>query len=812
MHAIANDFRYALRRLRKSPAFTATVIVTLALGIGANSAIFSVVDAVLLRPLPYRAPEQLVTIEHVYLSLEGMEAPVSSTGFRDYRDRTRSFAAMAIETGWSPNLTGQGEPERLSGRRVSADYFRTLGVPMQLGRPLLPEEDAPGRNRVVVLSHGLWQRLFAGDPSAVGRTLSLNGESYEVVGVAPQEFRSFFNRRAELWTPLALPPEQYTNDLARTNEYLNLTARLKEGVTVEQARSEMRAFGERLKQEYPDAYPDKWTLGVTALSEEATGSVRTTLLVLLGAVGFVLLIACANVANLLLARAAARMREVAIRTALGAKRWQLVRQLLAESVLLAMAGGVVGLVLAVWGVQALVAFNPSNVPRIDEVRVDGSVAAFTLAVSLLTGLLFGIVPALQTSRTSLHETLKEGGRGNSGDRARQGMQRVLVVGTFALALALLAGAGLLIKSVARLQGVAPGFDPANVVTFDLALPATRYDSVHKQIALFDEVLPRIAAVPGVRAAGATSVMPFGGGWTTGSFTVEGYTPPPDENPWGDLRTVSPEFFRTLGIPLIRGRLFDDRDRLDAPRVAVIDVEMAQRYWPNQDPIGKRLTFGRNIDSTTQWIEVVGIVGHAAHEGLDADARTQLYLSYRQSRNVGGLSIAVRTAGPPLRAIPAIRQAVHSVDRDLPLAQVRAMEDMIEASVGQRRLSMVLLAVFSAIALALASIGIYGVMSYFVTQRVQEIGVRMALGAQRGRVLGLVLGQGMTLALIGVVIGLAGALALTRLIATQLYAVEPTDPVTLVSVSVLLASIAALATLLPALRATRVDPVVALRQE
>jgi putative ABC transport system permease protein len=812
MDTLLKDLRYALRRLRKSPAFSAIVILTLALGIGANTAIFSVVNAVLLRPLPYQAPDRLTTIEHFYPSLNGLEAPVSATGFKDYRDKTRSFATMAIETGWNPNLTGKGEPERLTGRRVSGLWFRTLGVTMQLGRPLLPDEDAPGQNKVVVIGYQLWQRIFSGSPSAVGQTMVLNGESYQVVGVMRPTFRDFFARQAEIWTPLAFPPSQYTDDQARTNEFLSSVARLKDGVTLAQAQSELRAFAEQLKQQYPDQYPRDWSLHVTELSEKATGRVRPALLVLLGAVGFVLLIACANVANLLLARAAARLKEVAIRTALGAKRWQLVRQLLTESVLLAVAGGVLGLGLATLGIKALVAFNPSNLPRTDEIRIDGFVMLFTLLLSLLTGLIFGLVPALQTSRASLQATLKEGGRSGSADRGSQRMQRVLIVATFALALSLLAGAGLLIKSFARLQAVSPGFNPDNVLTFNLAFPRTKYPTDTQQTALLDRLLPRLAAVPGVQSVGMTSVMPFGGSWATGSFSVEGFQRQPNQpGPWGDLRTVSPDYFKALGIALRKGRTFTDQDRLGAPRVAIVDEQMVKRFWPNTDPIGKRLAFGSATDSTTRWITVVGVVDHAAHEGLDADPRVQFYVPYPQNMPPFA-AIAVRTAGDPQQWVNPLRLAVHDVDKDLPLSQVRTMDELIESSVGQRRLSMVLLGVFAAIALALASIGIYGVMSYFVTQRVQEIGVRMALGAAQSTVLGMVLRQGMRLAAIGVVIGLLGAFALTRLMATQLFGVKPNDPATYVLVSMLLAIIAVAATLIPALRATRVDPVVALRQE
>ena len=811
METILTDLRYSFRRLRNSPAFSAIVILTLALGIGANTAIFSVVNAVLLRPLPYREPERLVTIEHFYPSLNRLQAPVSIPGFGEYRDKTKSFESVAVQSGWAPNLTGQGDPERLQGQRVSGLWFRVLGVAPLHGRALLPEEAEPGKEKVVVLSYGLWQRLYGGETSAIGKTMQLNGEPYQIVGVMPEDFRAFFGRNSQLFAPLAFRPEQYSY-ASGNNEFLSLTARLKPGVTLAQAKAEMSNFAARLKREYVDSWPTDWTLTVTPLSEEATGDIRPALLVLLGAVGFVLLIACANVANLLLARGAARMKEVAIRTALGAKRAQLVRQLLTESVLLAFVGGALGLLLAYGGVRMLVKLNPTNLPRADEIGIDASVMAFTLFVSLLTGLVFGLAPALQTSKANLQETLKEGGRSASSDRGGHAVRRVLVVAEVALALTLLTGAGLLIRSFARLQGVTPGFDASNLLTFNLALPGSRYSSDTATIAFFDQTLPAVAAVPGVKAVGATSVLPFGGGWSTGSFRIEGVQTAADQQgPWGDIRVISPDFFKTLGVPLLKGRTFTAQDREGAPLVAVVDEELAQRYWKNVEPVGKRITFSGETDSVQTWIEVVGVVGHTKHEGLDADARIQLYLPYPQA-GTGFMSIAVRTAGDPLQVVNSVRAAVHSVDRDLPISNINTMDKLLEQSVGQRRLSMLLLMLFAAIALTLASIGIYGVMSYSVTQRSHELGVRMALGAARSNVLALVVRQGMTLALIGVGIGLLGAFALTRLIASQLYSIRPTDPLTFGIVALLLTGIALIATFVPALRATRVDPVVALRQE
>jgi putative ABC transport system permease protein len=806
------DIRYSIRRLLKSPGFTAVVVLTLGLGIGANTAIFSVINTVLLQPLDYREPDRLVTINHFYRSaaLNNLEAPVSAVGFRDYRDKTKSFEAVAVETGWSANLTGTGDPERVPAIRVSGDYFRVFGVAPQLGRVFGRDEDEPGKNQVVVLSDGLWKRIYGGDRGIVGKTIQLNAQSYTILGVMPEGFKAFFNSQADIWTPLALDPKQFSPE-NYTNESLNLTARLKPGVSAKQADAEMHAFAEQVRRLYPNFVGKVWTLKVRTLNELATGDIRPALLVLLGAVGFVLLIACANVANLLLARVTSRQKEVAIRTALGADRWVLVRQLLTESVLLALAGGLLGLGIAYWSVRTLIAIVP-NIPRANELGIDGSVLAFTLGLSVFTGLLFGVVPALQTSRTNLHETLKEGGRTGSADVSGRVLRRVLVVGEMALAMTLLIGAGLLIKSVAKLQHVSPGFDPDRLLTFNLSLPNAKYpnDTIRQQF--FQSMIERVSHVPGVAAVGGTSTMPFGGSWSTGSFNVEGYQRAPNEpGPWGDIRIVTPDFFRTMHIPLLQGRTFGTQDSHGGQSVAIVDEEFVRKYYPSQNPIGKRVYFS-DQPKDSDYISIVGVVGHAMHEALDAKPRIQLYLPYAQIPNRQSMSVAVRTTGDPLLMARTVREAIHTVDKDMPLSNVKSMDDLLESSLGQRRLSMILLGAFSAIAMLLASIGIYGVLAYTVTQRSRELGIRMALGAARGRVLRLVIGQGMVLAVIGIAIGLVGALALTRLLAAQLYSITPTDPVTFIGVSFMLAGIALVATLLPALRATRVDPVVALREE
>jgi putative ABC transport system permease protein len=802
------DIRYGLRRLVQSPGFSAVVVATLALGIGANTALFSVIDAVLLRALPYAAPERLVTVEHYYPSLNNLKAPVSVPGFRDYSGLTQLFASAAVEDGWSANLTGHGEPQRLNGAQVTGRFFGTLGVPAAAGRPLVPGDDQAGHERVAVLSHGLAGRLLGGAGSAVGKKLLLNGESYEVVGVMPPSFRDFFSRNVELWTPMVLLPEQFA-DSNRTNESLSFVARLRPGLPIERAETEMAAFASRLKHDFPDSYPPDWGLLVTSLHEKGSGKVRPMLLVLLGAVGFVLLIACTNVANLLLARASGRGKEMAVRAALGATRWQIVRQLLVESLLLALAGGALGLALGAWAMRAAASLDVAGLP-LAELRLDGAVLLFTLGVALATGLLFGLAPALGASRSDTQQTLKEGGRSVSAGRGRQALRRGLVVVEVALALSLLVSAGLLLKSFAHLQGVETGFHPDHLLTLNLALPKAQYPTEAQQVAFFDQALARFAAVPGVRAVGGTSVLPFSGSWSTGGFDIEGYVVPPKQpSPWGDIRMVSPGFFKALEVPLLKGRVFTEADGPGAVKVAVVDEEMVRRYWPHGDPIGKRVSRGSGKD--IQFFTIVGVVGHTKHEGLDADARVQLYFPYRQ-RAIPFLTVALRTATEPRSVLPGVRAALHEIDPALPIFGVHTMTELVDSSTEQRRFSTLLLGLFAGMALLLASLGIYGVMSYSVAQRTHELGVRMALGAAKREVLGLVLRQGMTLAGLGLGGGLLAAFACTRLLQSQLFAVQAHDPATFVLVTAILGGVALAANLLPALRATRVDPAVALHAE
>jgi predicted permease len=809
MDTLLGNLRYALRTLALSPGFTLVATLTLALGIGANTAIFSVVNAVLLRPLPFAEPDRLVTVFHLYPSLNHLEAGVAAPTYRELQGQPEVFSSVSVQGGWQVNLTGQGQPQRLTGAQVSPEFFATHGVPAALGRTIQPP--APGavpRGDEVVLSHGTWRRVFGGDPGVIGRTVQINGEAREVVGVMPESFRNVFNPNVEVWAPFVFTPEDLSTE-ARA-EYLTLTARLRPGVTPEAAQRAMSAWAQQVMRDNPGVYPPDWTLRVRTLGEQASGAIRPALLVLLGAVGFVLLIACGNVANLLLARAAARRREVAIRSALGARTGDLARQFVAESLVLATAGALLGLALAFGGLRLLAALKPANLLWVETIPVDGAVLAFTCALALVTGLAFGMVPMVQVRHADVQGTLREAGRSGGPDRRGAATRRVLVVTQVALSLMLLTGAGLLMRSFVRLQQVDPGFDAAGVVTMSVALPETRYPSDTAWITFFDALMPRVAALPGVQSVGAASSLPLQGGWST-SFTVEGLTVPDgDIGPYGNFRPVYPDFHRTLRIPLLRGRLFTDADRMGAPAVAIVDELMAQRYWPGQDPIGKRVSFS-GTDDAPEWAEVVGVVGHTRQDGLEEEGRAQLYVPYRQVA-IPGLTLAVRASGDPARVAGAVRAAVRDVDPDQPVAQVQTMQELVDQALGPRRFAMVLLGLFATVALALAAVGIYGVMSFDVARRSQEIGVRMALGAQAGAVLRLVLRQGLGLAGIGVVLGVLGSLALTGLIRSQLYEMSAVDPVTFTLVVGVLLGVASLASLVPARRATRVDPLAAMRAE
>ncbi len=815
MRTFWKDVTYAARVLLKSPGFTAVAVLAVALGVGANTAIFSVVNAVLLKPLNYEKPDQLVLINHNYPKID-LKASVSAPGYAYYRDNAKSFSGVAAFSGWNVNLTGEGEPERLQGMSVTPNLFATLGAQAAAGRTFTAEEGTTGNNKVIVLSDGFWRRRFGGVPVA-GKAVTLNGEPYTVVGVMPADFqfgREWNGQTPDLWTPLAFTPQQLDPNSNMTFEYLGTLARLNAGVGAGAAQAELDAMAADLRRQYmPGADANNWGLLLTRYDEFIVGKIRTPLMILLGAVLFVLLIACANVANLMLARAAVRQKEIAVRTALGASRWRVVRQLLTESVLLSLAGGGVGLLLAMWGVDLLLKLNDNKIPRSAEIGLDRNVLLFTLGVSVLTGIVFGLAPAFQTSNVNLHDTLKEGGRsGKAG--VRRGIRNALVVAEMAFAVILLVGAGLLIRSFVRLQQVNPGFEPHGVLAMQVSLPGSKYKEGVQRAAFDRQVLEGVRALPGVKSAATTTTLPMSGWNQSGSFQIEGRQIPPGESsPHGDRWMPSEDYFQTMGIPLVKGRFFDARDTAEAPLVAIVSEALARKYWPGEDPVGKRITFDR-IPNTqdSRWREVVGIVGHVRSEGLEGESRGQYYVPYAQRPNSPDLFLVVRTDAEPSSLAPSVRGAVAAVDRDLPVYRVTTMEKLVGESLAQRRFSMFLFGVFAALAMALAVVGLYGVMSYGVAQRTHEIGLRMALGAQGRDVLRMIVGQGMGLVAVGLVIGLGGAWALTRLMKSLLFGITATDPLTYAGIALLLAAVAFLASYLPARRATKVDPMEALRYE
>ncbi|HEX8458967.1 MAG TPA: ABC transporter permease [Pyrinomonadaceae bacterium] len=811
MGDIRQDLRYAVRMMWKTPAFTVVAIIALALGIGANSAIFSVVNTVLLRPLPYQDPERLVMVWEDDTKGGYPRDTPAVANYIDWRDQNTVFEGMAAFADEDFNLTGTSEPERLKGRRVSSSLFALLGVQPQAGRALLPEEDQPGRSRVVVLSHGLWQRRFGADAKAVGRQISLNGESYTIVGVMPSHFQ-FPTREDELWVPIGFTPQEAAN---RGRHYLEVLARLKPGVSLEQAQAKMSTIAVRLQQQYPQQNSDLGAV-ITPLHEQVVGDIKPALLVLLGAVGFVLLIACANVANLLLARAAVRQKEISIRVALGASRLRLVRQFLTESVLLSVVGGGLGLLLSVWGVSVLKAFIPENISQVEAIAIDARVFLFTLLVSLLTGLVFGFAPATQASRLNLNETLKEGGRDSAAGSQGNRIRALLVVMEVAVSLILLIGAGLLINSFLRLRQVDPGFRPDNLLTMQVVLPTFKYPDHARRTAFYNELLARLENVPGVKSAAVTTNLPLYQQGNSITMSFEGRPDPAPgqgKRPAIATRVVSPDYFQTMGITLLQGRGFTNEDKVDSPAVAVINETMARRFWPNQDPTGKRITPG-SLSSTdpNDWITVVGVARDVRQFELVADPKPQMYLSYVQAGFFAPNDLVVSTDLEPLSLAPAVRKTVWEVDKDQPVSKIRTMEEIVSESVARQRFSMMLLGLFAALALVLAAVGIYGVMSYSVAQRTREFGIRMALGARRGDVLRLAVGHGLKLVLIGIAIGLGAAFLLTRVMSSLLYGVSATDPLTFISISLILISVALLASLIPALRATKIDPIDALRYE
>jgi putative ABC transport system permease protein len=817
METILQDIRYSLRALKRTPAFTAASVIVLALGIGASTSIFTVVNAVLLRPLPYPESDRLVMLweTNPRFQIAGDALPVTPGSFMDWREENSSFEQVAAFGSSQLNLSGGGEPERVACASVSANFFALMRVAPMLGRGFDDADEKPGAVRVAVISYALWQRRLAGAADAIGKSLTLDGETYSIAGVAPEGFQ--FPRARELpystgvatntdvWKPMTLTDEFITRK--RANHQLSVLARLKAGVTLEQARTDIKAIAARAEQDIPDSKG----IGVklVPLAEQVIGNVRTGLLVLAGAIGLVMLIACANVANLMLARAAARTKEIAIRSALGASRFRIIRQLATEAMLVGLASGLAGFVLSLWGVKSLVTLGGSNLPRTNEIAVDFRVVAVTFGMALLSSVLFGLLPAIGASKVNLSKSLKQAA--TQGTFHRNRLRGALVVAEIAISLVLLIGSGLMIRSLARVLAVDPGFKPDQTLTLRLALAGSKYPNASQQIAFFQDVNRRVAAIPGMQSAGLISSAPLGGGLYAGGFSIESQPATPEaQDQTADRRMVSPEYFKALGIPLIEGRAFDDRDDQNSAGVAIVSESLARRFLPNEDAIGKRIKLGGR-DSTRPWLSIVGICGDVRDTVLESDARPCVYVPYPQFA-VSSMTLVARTAVDPKTLVTAIREEVWAVDKDQPITDVKTMSAYVSDSVAPRRSNAILLGAFAAVALVLASVGVYGVIAYSVTQRVREIGIRIALGAESGDVIKLIVGRGLALVTAGVVIGLAGALALTRVMSSLLYGVRATDPITFALVTLLLIGVAVLASYIPARRAARVDPMVALRNE
>jgi predicted permease len=820
---LTTDLRYALRSFAKNPAFTAAAVLSLAIGIGANTSVFSVASALLLHPLPYKDAERLVILWNRSPGLNIEEDWFSTAQYFDIKNGHHGFEQVAIAIGGNYNLTGDGgEPERIGVVRTSSNLLPMIGARAELGRLFYADEDAPGAAPTALLAHGTWLRRYGGDPGVVGRKITLNGQIYQIVGVLPDSFalpREVLPtlgvaEDGEIFLPLPLAASAAT---VRDHEDYNIVAKLRPGVSAAAAQAEMDTITARLRRDFPDVYPPNGglTFGVVPLLDQVVGSVRRTLLVLVGAVGFVLLIACANVANLLLSRAVTREKEIAVRAALGAGRGRLVRQLLTESLLLAALGGALGIMFSTAALRWIRVLQPSSIPRLRDVAINVEVLLFTVAVCGVSGIVFGLVPAIGVRQLNLYGTLKDVGRGSAPAGAvwgrRNNFRRLLVVVELALSVILLVGAGLLVRSFVELQNVAPGFDGRGVLTFELTMTGRKYGDSHAVLNSYRELWERLDRLPGTAASGGITSLPLSGYFAWGPITVEGRVPPPGENFINaDQRIAAGRYFEVMRIPLVRGRFFDENDTTDKPRVVIVDEFMARELWPDRDPIGKRIRLG-DLNSKGPWHTVVGVVGRVKQYGLDTDGRIALYMPHTQAPS-RALYVVLRNAADPTAAAAAVKKEIRELDPDLPIYHLRTMGERVAQSMARQRFFMLLLSLFAGVALVLATIGVYGVMAFLVTQGTREIGIRIALGASERRVLGLVLGQGLAVAAGGGAIGLAFAFVLTRSLRSLLFGVRDTDPITFAAVALVLVSTALAATYFPARRAARTDPMVSLRTE
>jgi putative ABC transport system permease protein len=810
METLLQDIRYGVRTLLAKPVVAILAVLALALGIGASTAIFSVVNTVLLRALPYPNGDRLVMIWEQNRPRSRDRNVISPANFLDWREQNKAFEGMSAFYGATYNLTGLGNPEEVAGMAASPNLFDVLGSHAVLGRTFTQDDGVTGKDNVAVLSYGFWQKHFGGDPNVVGKTFALDGVSIAVVGVMPEGFDFFvkensnIKKNPEFWLPIAFTQRSRV----RGGRSLSAIGVLKPGVTIESARAEMNALGSRLEQQYPD-FNQGWGITLVPLHKQFSGDLKPALMILLIAVGFVLLIACANVANLLMARSVARQREFAIRAALGAGRLRLLRQLLTESVLLALAGCAIGLLVARWGVDALLAISPRDLLSFSTVAIDKRVLGFALALAVLTSLIFGLLPALESSRPTTSESLKEGGRGTTAGRAHR-VLNWFVVAQVALSLMLLIGSGLMIKSFMRLQAVNPGFDPSNVLTASVTLPRAKYSETPKRIEFFQQLLARVRQLPGTSAVGAASAPPFMGLGAATGFDIEGQPVlPAAQKPTTDVRVVDPDYFKTMSIPVLKGRTFTDREETQESRVVIISDALARQYFPNDNPLGKRITI--SMKEQNDPCEIIGVVGDVKMRGLDIPTRPMVYWPHAELPYLS-MTVVVRTNGSAAAVAGALEREVRALDKDQPISDVRTMKEWLSDSIARARFATLLLGIFAVVALMLASLGIYGVMAYSVTQRTNEIGIRMALGASRANVVRLVFRRGLLLALSGVGLGLIGSLGLTRVLAGLLFGVSVTDPAIFGLVPIILLTVATAAVYLPARRATKVDPLVALRYE